>query len=121
LCAKDFSNVLSKSAIERLAEADSYELVREVQEFFADYSPILPYLFSLNHIPTEIAPLYGSSSSTWDSDALKRSVNGLAAVLLSLKKKPLIRYERTSPMARRLGNEVKARYIFLYVLGHYID
>ena len=27
----DFSNVLSKLAIERLAEADEYEVVREVQ------------------------------------------------------------------------------------------
>jgi hypothetical protein len=27
----DFSNILSKSAIERLAEADEYEVVREVQ------------------------------------------------------------------------------------------
>lgn len=104
---KDFSNVLSKSAIEGLAEADSFELVREVQEFFADYSPILPYLFSLNHTPSEKEPLYGSSSTTWNTDALKSSVHGLAAVLLSLKKKPLIRFERMSPMARRLGSEVK--------------
>ena len=27
----DFSNVLSKTAIERLADADEYEVVREVQ------------------------------------------------------------------------------------------
>lgn len=27
----DFSNILTKTAIERLAEADEYEVVREVQ------------------------------------------------------------------------------------------
>ncbi|KAF9514609.1 hypothetical protein BS47DRAFT_1294910 [Hydnum rufescens UP504] len=102
-----FSNVLSKSSIEQLAEADSYELVREIQEFFADYSPLLPYLFSLNHIPSPNAPLYGSSSTSWDPEALKRSVHGIAAVLLSLKKKPVIRYERMSVMARKLGSEIK--------------
>ncbi|KAF8322629.1 Sec1-domain-containing protein [Clavulina sp. PMI_390] len=102
-----FSNVLSKSVIEGLAEADTFELVREVQEFFADYSPILPYLFSLNHTPSEKEPLYGSSSTSWSTDALRSTVHSISAVLLSLKKKPLIRYERMSPMAKRLGSEVK--------------
>ena len=105
----DFSNVLTKRAIEQLAEADTYELVHEVQEFFADFAPILPSLFSLDHIPSASRPLYGSSSSTWDSDALKRSAQGLAAVLLSLKKKPIIRYQKMSAMARKLGGEVQVR------------
>ena len=109
---EDFSNVLSKSSIERLAEADSYELVHEVQEFFADYSPLLPYLFSLNHIPSSSAPLHGSTLTSWDAEALKRSVHGIAAVLLSLKKKPVIRYERMSIMARKLGSEIKVCCIF---------
>ncbi|KAG8993079.1 vacuolar protein sorting-associated protein 45 [Tulasnella sp. JGI-2019a] len=102
-----FSNVLTKRAIERLAEADSYELVKEVQEFFADYAPVLPYLFSLNYLPSEAVPLYGSAPNTWNADALQRSAQGLAAVLLSLKKKPVIRYEKMSGMARKLGAEVQ--------------
>ncbi|UYV72687.1 VPS45 [Cordylochernes scorpioides] len=43
-----FSNVISKSDIKLLAEADDYEVVREVQEFYADYIPNGPHLFSLN-------------------------------------------------------------------------
>ncbi|KAG8881469.1 vacuolar protein sorting-associated protein 45 [Tulasnella sp. 331] len=101
------SNVLTKRAIERLAEADSYELVKEVQEFFADYAPILPYLFSLNYLPSDSTSLYGTTSNTWNPDALQRSAQGLAAVLLSLKKKPVIRYERMSGMAKKLGIEVQ--------------
>ena len=31
LCPLDFSNILTKTAIERLADADEYEAVREVQ------------------------------------------------------------------------------------------
>ncbi|EKM51743.1 uncharacterized protein PHACADRAFT_262057 [Phanerochaete carnosa HHB-10118-sp] len=104
-----FSNILSKTAIERLADVDEYEVVREVQEYFADYAPILPSLFSLNHTPTSSRPLYGASPNSWDQKALDRSVQGLLAVLLSLKKKPVIRYEKSSPMAKKLGVEVQHR------------
>jgi hypothetical protein len=43
----------------------------------------------------------------WDPLALERSVQGITAVLLSLKKKPVIRYEKTSGMAKKLANEVQ--------------
>jgi hypothetical protein len=51
--------------------------------------------------------LYGSSATTWDSKALERAVQGITAVLLSLKKKPVIRYESMSPMAKKLGVEIQ--------------
>ncbi|KAH9936618.1 Sec1-like protein [Fomitopsis serialis] len=104
-----FSNILSKTTIERLADADEYEVVREVQEYFADYAPILPCLFSLNHMPNASQPLYGSSPNSWDPKALERAVQGVTSVLLSLKKKPVIRYERSSPMAKKLGVEIQHR------------
>ncbi|KAL5524559.1 VPS45 [Sanghuangporus sanghuang] len=104
-----FSNILTKTAIERLAEADEYEVVREVQEYFADYAPLLPALLSLNHTPSSAHPLYGSNPSSWSPEALERSVQGLIAVLLSLKKKPVIRYERMSEMAKKLGVEIHHR------------
>ncbi|KAF8627493.1 hypothetical protein AX17_006304 [Amanita inopinata Kibby_2008] len=104
-----FSNILSKSAIERLAEVDEYEVVREVQEYFADYAPLLPCLFSLNHTPSHPRPLYGSSPNAWDPEALEASVQGIIAVLLSLKKKPIIRYERMSAMAKKLSIDVHHR------------
>ncbi|QRW27097.1 vacuolar protein sorting-associated protein 45 [Rhizoctonia solani] len=119
-----FSNTLSKVAIERLAEQDEYEVVKEVQEYFADYAPVLPSLFSLNHIPkassstsadgtplpfSSSGPLYGPNPNSWDPAALERSVQGICAVLLSLKKRPIVRYERMSGMARKLGGEVLRR------------
>ncbi|XP_006462752.1 hypothetical protein AGABI2DRAFT_207344 [Agaricus bisporus var. bisporus H97] len=104
-----FSNVLSKSGIERLAEADECEVVREVQEYFADYAPLLPYLFSLNITPSINRPLYGSNPTTWNPEALDAHVQGLIAVLLSMRKKPIIRYERMSPMAKKLGSEIQRR------------
>ncbi|CCM04124.1 uncharacterized protein FIBRA_06285 [Fibroporia radiculosa] len=104
-----FSNILSKTAIERLADSDEYEVVREVQEYFADYAPILPSLFSLNHTPDASHPVYGSSPNSWDPKALERAVQGIIAVLLSLKKKPVIRYEKSSLMAKKLGVEIQHR------------
>ncbi|KAF8532090.1 putative vacuolar protein sorting protein VpsB [Gautieria morchelliformis] len=104
-----FSNILTKVAIERLAEVDEYEVVREVQEYFADYAPLLPSLFSLNHHPTSARPLWGSTPNSWNEAALERSVQGIIAVLLSLKKKPIIRYERMSSLAKKLGVEVLHR------------
>lgn len=104
-----FSSILSKPAIERLADVDEFEVVREVQEYFADYAPLLPCLFSLNHTPTSEKPLYGSSPNVWDPLALERSVQGITAVLLSLKKKPVIRYEKISGMAKKLASEVQHR------------
>ena len=79
------------------------------QEYFADYAPLLPSLFSLNYTPSASTPLYGTSPSTWDPKALDRHVQGLVAVMLSLKKKPVIRYEKMSSMARKLAVELQVR------------
>uniref|UniRef100_A0A669EDF7 Vacuolar protein sorting-associated protein 45 n=1 Tax=Oreochromis niloticus TaxID=8128 RepID=A0A669EDF7_ORENI len=43
-----FSNVISKSEIKALAEADEQEVVAEVQEFYGDFIAVNPHLFSLN-------------------------------------------------------------------------
>ena len=83
--------------------------MRTLKEYFADFAPILPSLFSLNHTPTSSRPLYSTSPNTWDPSALERAVQGVTAALLSLKKKPIIRYEKTSPMAKKLGVEVQVR------------
>ncbi|CAH7671756.1 Sec1-like protein [Phakopsora pachyrhizi] len=130
-----FSNILKKSEIENLAEADEREIVKEVQEYFADYAPITSSHFSLNIQPfdqisqssTVISltalvsqsnslkrssqrsiPIFGDSSSTWNiaNGALERHVQCLSALLLSLKKKPIIRYARASSMAKKLGSEL---------------
>ena len=68
---------------------------------------MLPSLFSLNYTPTSSKPLYGSTPNSWDPRALELTVQGLTAVLLSLKKKPVIRYEKMSPMAKKLATEIQ--------------
>ncbi|KAK3817205.1 MAG: Sec1-like protein [Benniella sp.] len=101
-----FSNRVKKTAIEQLAEMDEHEVVREVQEFYADYYAINPDCFSINLDPTTM-PLYGDSFTSWDSTSFTRTVDGVLSVLLSLKKKPLIRYQKQSGMAKRLATELQ--------------
>ncbi|KAI8149356.1 Sec1-like protein [Fennellomyces sp. T-0311] len=99
-----FSNTLHKSDIERLAEVDEHEVVREVQEYFGDYLAINPDLFSLG---MDARDIFGESIASWNTDAFQQSVRGICSVLLSLKKKPVIRYENASPMAMQLAQEVQ--------------
>lgn len=75
------------------------------KEYFADYVPINPALFSLNY-STPPMRLWSRSPNEWDPAALERHTNGLVALLLSLKKRPVVRYERMSGLAKKLGEEV---------------
>ncbi|XP_074639862.1 vacuolar protein sorting-associated protein 45-like [Acropora palmata] len=95
-----FSNFVIKPNIRAIAEADDHEVVRDVQEFYADFYAVSPHVFSLN-IPN------CSRSGNWDLEALDRSSQGILAVLLSLKKYPIIRYQYSSEMARRLAETIR--------------
>ncbi|NXL80550.1 VPS45 protein, partial [Leptocoma aspasia] len=95
-----FSNVISKSDVKALAEADEQEVVAEVQEFYGDYIAVNPHVFSLN--------LLGCCRGrSWDPAQLSRTTQGLTALLLSLKKCPMIRYQLSSEPAKRLAECVK--------------
>ncbi|KAI1102590.1 Sec1-like protein [Jackrogersella minutella] len=101
-----FSNVVKKSSLERLAEADDHEVVKQVQEHFADYLVINPDLFSVNlTLPQQ--RIWSGNPDLWNPDSLQRTTDGLIAILLSLKKKPLIRYEKNSLLAKKLATEVR--------------
>lgn len=95
-----FSNIISKSDIKILAEADETESVREVQEFYGDFIPVSPHLFSMNLIGCY-------QGRAWNPDVLQRSVQALTAILLSLKKLPVIRFQDSSEVARKTAEAVK--------------
>lgn len=97
---------MKKSTLERLAEADGNEVVNTIQEYFADVITINSDLFSLDvNLPKH--RLWSGGPDLWNPDALQRCSEGLLALLLSLKKKPLIRYEKNSLMAKKLGTELR--------------
>ncbi|XP_034401551.1 vacuolar protein sorting-associated protein 45 [Cyclopterus lumpus] len=95
-----FSNVISKSEIKALAEADEQEVVAEIQEFYGDFIAVNPHFFSLN--------LQGvARGRSWEPSMLSRCTQGLTSVLLALKKCPMIRYQLSSDVSKRLAESVK--------------
>ncbi|KAH8324997.1 hypothetical protein KR074_002697 [Drosophila pseudoananassae] len=94
-----FTNIIPRTDIKYLAECDESESVREVKELYADYLCVNPNLFSLN-IPCCMANL------NWLPDALARSMQGITAVLLSLKLNPVIRYRAGSQAAQLLAKQI---------------
>lgn len=95
-----FSNIIAKADIKTLAESDEQEVVREVQEFYSDYLALSPHLFSLSITAC-------AQGLVWNHAHLQRTVQGITAILLSLKKCPFIRYQCSSEMARRLAERIR--------------
>nr|CAG4647780.1 EOG090X03QA [Moina brachiata]SVE92924.1 EOG090X03QA [Moina brachiata] len=95
-----FSGIISKASIKLLAESDEQEVVREIQEFYADYFAFGPHLFSFNLEKSIIG-------MEWNPNSLQRTTQGLVGVLLSLKKYPIIRHQGFSPLAKRLAESLK--------------
>ncbi|KPM07830.1 vacuolar protein sorting-associated protein-like protein 2, partial [Sarcoptes scabiei] len=96
----NFSNIISKTDIKALAQVDEFEVVKDVQEFYADYAAINPHTFSLN-----VKSCY--QNHHWNSVAFQRINQGLISVCLSLTRCPLIRYQSNSILAKRLAEQIR--------------
>lgn len=81
-------------------------MVKSVQEIFGDYITVNPDLWSLD-LSFPKHRIWGNSPDVWNTDSLQRCTEGVIALLLSLKKRPLIRYEKNSLMAKKLATEVR--------------
>ncbi|WOO81057.1 Vacuolar protein sorting-associated protein 45 [Vanrija pseudolonga] len=108
-----FSNVLQKSQIEEMATVDEFEVVKEVQEFFADYLAQNPSLFTLTQDALADGgagppnpPLYLPPPDDIPPPVLDNHARAILSVLLSLKKRPVIRWERMSAAGYRLAQDV---------------
>eukprot|EP00644_Phytophthora_capsici_P001294 jgi/Phyca11/104848/e_gw1.10.37.1 len=99
-----FSNILPVEALEKIAEADEKEVVVQIQEYYADYLAVNDSLFDFGlHNSTQL------SSKMTPPQLFQRNVEGLLSVLLSMKKRPTIRYAKGSEVAEKLAREVSAR------------
>ncbi|XP_053617194.1 vacuolar protein sorting-associated protein 45 [Plodia interpunctella] len=95
-----FSNVVSKADVKTLAECDEQEAVREVQEVFADYLAVDRHLFSFNIVGCLQGRL-------WNQAHLHRCASGLLSLLLSLKRRCVVRYEAASEPCARLAERLR--------------
>lgn len=102
-----FTNRVPDSTLHALADADSGERVKQIQEIFGDYLLLDQHCFvaPISQPAACLAPPNWMPAAS--SHALEtRSVQALAAVLLSLKRKPLVRYQGNSVNARRVADEL---------------
>ncbi|CAH8846876.1 unnamed protein product [Trichobilharzia szidati] len=97
-----FSHSITKQLLKQLAEADENEAVVEVQEYFADFIPLSPFLFELD------IPISLDESRDMNSRVLNRTTDGITSVLLALKKCPVIRYQNNSEAARQLAESIRS-------------
>jgi len=97
-----FSNIIKSTQLERLAEADEHEVVQEVQEYFADYLACGSSLVTFG--------LHGcvdsSNPAKWNPKIFTRVSQGLTALMLSLKRRPVIRYQASSDLCRDLAGSI---------------
>lgn len=98
-----FNNMVSKSQLERLAEADSLSAVVKVEEIFQDYQVLNEYLFSFGLEEHNLMTQQG----IWDESILETTTSSLTSLLLSLKIKPNIRYDSRSTLCNRLAKTVQ--------------
>lgn len=75
-----------------------------MQEVFLDFSPLSEELFSL-----DLQSCMPLEPPRWDQPLFDQLCGGLASVLLALKEAPGIAYQRNSPVARKVAEEVEDR------------
>lgn len=98
-----FTNALRRSWIEEIADADADQLVTEVREVFMDYFPLDRRLVSLGVVPS-LATGVGLKNA-----GLQRIVDGLVGVFLALKRKPKVRYLKSSTLCKVVSERLVVR------------
>ncbi|KXZ43440.1 VPS33 protein [Gonium pectorale] len=109
-----FSNLLSSVSsmfLQELAEADAAEeKVAEVQEVYADFLVPDPHHFTVpvprNELLFAVGRQPGAAPSTAEYELIDRCVQGLSAVFLALRRRPVIRYQRGSDLVVRLAESL---------------
>ncbi|KAL6218106.1 hypothetical protein ACLB2K_011323 [Fragaria x ananassa] len=101
-----FSNILKDTQIHELADSDGHhEVVQQVQEFYADFVAIDPYHFTLNMPSNHVYMLPAVEADSKLERFRHRVVDGIASIFLALKRRPVIRYQRTSDIAKTIAQD----------------
>jgi vacuolar protein sorting-associated protein 45 len=100
-----FTNKTSESTLKELAEADRSEVISSVIEIFSDITPLNHDLFTLN-IPNVVSL---SSEGVWgdkERSLLNKLSERVFASLLTMRKFPVIRYQKSSKRCQELAFQV---------------
>ncbi|KAI7836541.1 hypothetical protein COHA_009606 [Chlorella ohadii] len=101
-----FTNRVEDMRLQDLAEMDVREQVHQVQEYFGDWVALEGHHF-LVPLPR---PHLALQPFAWDfgnsSDAIARMTEGVAALMLSLRRRFLVRYQRGSEICERFAQSL---------------
>ncbi|KZV41781.1 Vacuolar protein sorting 45 [Dorcoceras hygrometricum] len=100
-----FSNMLKDTQLHNLADSDEHEVVQQVQEFYSDFVAVDAYHFTFNMISNHMYMLPAVVDPSSLQQFCDRAVDGIAAIFLALKRRPIIRYSRTSDVSKRIAQE----------------
>ena len=76
-----------------------------MQEFYADFVAIDPYHFTLNMPSNHVYMLPAVEADSKLERFRHRVVDGIASIFLALKRRPVIRYQRTSDIAKTIAQD----------------
>eukprot|EP00911_Craspedida_sp_UC1_P001027 UC1_evm1s769 len=107
-----FTNILDPDRLKELALADVHNVVRAVEEVYADFGAVDPHLFTL-YTPSCAMPSTGNGdgggvdATQWQPAALHRATAGLTSVLRALRREhAVVRYQASSSMCALLAERV---------------
>eukprot|EP01091_Cochliopodium_minus_P019939 TRINITY_DN8552_c0_g1_i1.p1 TRINITY_DN8552_c0_g1~~TRINITY_DN8552_c0_g1_i1.p1 ORF type:complete len:502 (-),score=146.29 TRINITY_DN8552_c0_g1_i1:53-1558(-) len=95
-----FSDMLNFEMIEQIAESDTQEVVRKVEEIFLDYFVTNDFTFHLN-IPSVL-----HTENKAYQEMQSKIISSLTSFLVSIKAKPVIRYSDKSSLTYDLASKL---------------
>jgi hypothetical protein len=104
-----FTNVVPHMRLEQLACCDEYEIVQQVQEFFADVYAVSHDLFSLNLPSTIRLTEEHSKWTSYEERVFERTIEGLLSACLTLRIMPTIRFTASSDLTRQVAQRLQTR------------
>lgn len=76
-----------------------------LQEFYADFVAVDPCHFTLNTSSNHFYMLPVAVDPTKMQHYCDRIVDGISAIFLALKRRPIVRYQRASDIAKRIAQD----------------
>lgn len=100
-----FTNKISESTLRDLAESDRSEVISSVIEIFSDITPVNHDLFTMN-MPNIISLSNDGIWSDSEKSLCSKISDRLFASLLTLRKFPVIRYQKSSKRCQEIAYQV---------------
>eukprot|EP00467_Chlorarachnion_reptans_P022542 CAMPEP_0114502020 /NCGR_PEP_ID=MMETSP0109-20121206/8818_1 /TAXON_ID=29199 /ORGANISM="Chlorarachnion reptans, Strain CCCM449" /LENGTH=581 /DNA_ID=CAMNT_0001679807 /DNA_START=61 /DNA_END=1806 /DNA_ORIENTATION=- len=101
-----FTNFTSEASLKAIAAADDYELVKQVQEYYCDFFAVNHDLWHCNLFSSRSLYTRRSNWTVLDTEILNRNVQGVLSALLSFKQRPVVRYQKSSALAKAMAVEL---------------